>query len=227
MKKLPHLLILILSLSLAACKTTSGTVSDPYYGAWFDLFGNVCGYSPRPGCDYYSNGLKIMVYEDPYYYLWMQDPTAGYGLWYSPSGIIYDSFGYAINADRSWNETSIDVITNAAEAGDRTLKTASEKFASEYGLSTSSALEVARTLNQWATLGKSRSRTEADIADFSEKLFGIKPDRIADAIQASQDNHTLKPLLDLNDEVAAHWGTTPETSKMILLKWYRGELSRF
>ncbi len=211
------------TLILSACVTTT-TTTDPYYGAWYDAFGRTCAYSPQPGCDYYSNGMKIMVYQDPFYSLWLQDHSGFF--WTSPTGIIYDQNGFALNVDRSFDETSNDVITRTAEVRDQKITEAGNHLASEYGLNTANAVQVARTLNEWAMLGKNRAKTDSDIADFSERLFGIHADKIAAALIASKVQNSLEPFRDLNTEVAAFWGTTPETSKQILTKWYQGELSR-
>jgi hypothetical protein len=37
--------------------------------------------------------------------------------------------------------------------------------------------------------------------------------------------HDQKGIEDLNVDVAAHWGTTPEVSKQILKNWYKNESS--
>ena len=63
-----------------------------------------------------------------------------------------------------------------------------------------------------------------DVASTSKKLYGVSLDQAKVAIiEASKGNN--QPLEEVNIDVAAHWGTTPETSKEILTKWYKQELT--
>lgn len=209
--------------SLTACN--SGSTGDPYYVAWYDAFGRPCGYSMidvHPGCNYYSNGSKILAWQDPF---WSQWPRNGQP-WMSPSGVWYDPNGYAINSDLNSAEISADVITQAAEQQNEIVRLAGKSLSQEYALSESISIRIAQSLDRWATLGQTRTRTEADIADFSQRLYGLRVEQIKTAMNRVLTERNLQPLEELNIDVAAYWGTSPEVSKMILKKWHQGELSR-
>ena len=193
---------LLLSSCLFACNASNSGVYDPYYGAWFDAYGHVCADSvPTPGCDYYSNGMKIYISADPYY--------TGQSInefWQSPDGIIYSSGGYAINQDHSSGET-LDVLSQASDEEKMLVEKVGKTFSDRYALNEVKGIQIAQTLRDWAVVGHNRARTNEDTALFMKRMYGIDSDQ------------ALK-------EVAAHWGTTPEVSKAILKNWYKSELSQ-
>jgi len=223
MKSLLSLALVFGLFALTACNSGSG---DPYYASWYDAFGNPCGYgynSAHPGCDYSQNGLKIQAWQDPFWMQWKRDGQ----YWMSPSGIWYDPSGFAINSVQNEPETSTDVITQAAEQRDQVVKLAGQSLSERYALSEDSGLRIAKSLDDWANLGRERARTEADVADFSKRLYGISAQSVQVAIDRATETRSLQPFEDLNVDVAAYWGTTPEVSKKILKKWYAGQLSQY
>jgi hypothetical protein len=220
-------LALVLGLfAFSACNYTTTGTTDPYYAAWYNVVGQPCSYSyamPSPGCNYYAYGGKIMAWQDPFSYQWQRNGQ----YWMSPSGIWYDPSGYAINSDPSNNEASADVITQAANQADLIVKDAGKALAQQYALSEESGVHIAKSLQDWAVLGKDRTRTASDIADFSTRLYGVSAVKVGAALTQASATRSLKPLEELNVDVAAHWGTSPEVSKTILKKWYQNELSNF
>lgn len=236
-----------LALSASACRTTvigppigggGGYYPDPYYQVWYDVYGYSCGTGqPRAGCNFYSDGSKILDYEDPYYYshgqyleygTWEYTDSwgyyswmTGYG-WLSPTGILYDEYGYALNEQDS-SGRGRDWSGAVAEAEAASVKGASRSLVERFsGLHETQALRIAESLNEWATLGKSRTRTTADVAAFSERMFNVK---VGDAVKAiTQANKgDIEGLASLNDNIAQHWGTSPQTSKAILTTWYKAQ----
>jgi hypothetical protein len=217
-----------------------GTVYvDPYRHAWYDVYGNQCTYNgyPTAGCNFYSDGSKITANGDPYhssftlfYDYWTYTDSWGYRrdykgyAWLSSSGILYDQYGNALNETDEDSETSTDVISIAADQEKKAAIQAGKVLSQKYALAESAGVSIARTLQDWAVLGRSRARSPSDVADFSRRLYGVDYDKASKAIRnAALGDQTA--LRDLNVDVAAHWGTSPETSKTILSNWYKDELS--
>ena len=220
----------------SACTFSTG---GGYSQAWYDVYGNRCATgTPSPGCNFYWDGSKISSTEDPYYssyanfhyahwfytdsYGYNQSYT-GYG-WQSSTGILYDSNGYALN--NSDEQDGRDLIGDVSAQEQKMVQNVGKDFADKYALSETTGIQIAKTLNDWATLSKkqNRARTEQDVADFSQRLYGVSYEKTKSAIETAQKGDS-SGLNNLNGEVAAHWGTNPETSKAILKSWYRKQLS--
>jgi len=210
-----------------------------YSQAWYDVYGNYCGSgAPQPGCNFYANGRKIVDSEDPYY---GSSNTLQYGSWYyvdsygydqsyygwgwlSGTGILYDEYGNALN--NQGDQDSRDLIGDVAEAEKAVVTAVGKQFAAKYALAEDAGVNIAKTLNDWATISKKqkRARTDADVADFSKRLYGVSIEKAQSAIDSAQKGD-LAGLESLNSDVATHWGTSPETSKAILKSWYKKQLA--
>lgn len=206
-------------------------VYDSGYNSWYDVYGYYCGSgSPTPGCNYYADGLKVIDIEDPYFdYNYMLHygtytyyNTFGFlrqytgWAWQSPDGVLYDDYGNALNNTASKGR---DIVADVARNEKNIIKTVGEKFAAKYNLSTETGVKVARVLNDWAKIGKSRARTEADLADFSKKLYGVDFNKVKGALLEAQKGN--KAVLEsVISEAATNWATTPETMKEIMKSWY-------
>lgn len=242
-------ILVMTAISLSACNVTTtggyssggynGGYSDPYRRAWYDVYGTRCisnGY-PMSGCNFYADGSKIQASADPYYssmslYFDYWSYTDSYGYyrtyngyaWLSSTGILYDQYGNALNEMDSESEVSTDVIAAAANQEKNITRQVGLQFAQKYALAESAGVNIAKTLQDWAVLGRDRARTEADVALTSKKLYGVSLDQAKNAIvEAAKGNQS--GLQELNIDVAAHWGTSPETSKEILTSWYKAELA--
>jgi len=225
-------------LAVIASGCNSGGGSVVVAPAWYDVYGNYCGSgNPGPGCNFYSDGYKIVDTEDPYYSqnyftydTWFY--TDSYGVpasytgyaWQSPDGVLYNGDGYALNNDG--DRDSKDLIADASEAENRVVTLVGQQFAEKYALSEDKGIQIAKTLNDYATLTKKqkRSRTAKDLADFSVRLYGVTADKALTAIDQAKAGSS-DGLEALNGEVAYHWGTSPETSKTILKTWYKRQLA--
>lgn len=216
-----------------------GGGTDPYYPAWYDVYGSVCSYDgPSAGCNYYSDGTQIVDVEDPYfgssylleYFDWQYYDTYGYPTsymgyaWLSPTGILYDEWGYALNEENEGH--SKDILAEAAVKEEETIKKAGEKLTERFaGLTSDQGVSIARSLSNWATLSrdKKRHRTTEDMAQFGKQIFGVDikeaEKALLNALQGQMDDVEF-----LNDQVAAHWNTTPETSKAIMMNWYKKQI---
>lgn len=208
-----------------------GYYPDPGYQAWYDVYGYRCGSgSPSPGCNFYANGLKIIDIEDPYftsfyaleydtwYYIDSYGRSSvyvGWG-WQSPNGIIYDDWGDALNDETGAGR---DFAADVANQEQNIVKSAGEHFAAKYQLDAKVGLKIAKVLHDWATLGKDRARTEADIADFTTRLYGVDFNKVKGAMAEAMAGK--EGAMDaVVDEAAANWMTSPETVKDVLRQWY-------
>jgi hypothetical protein len=238
MKKtvLRMVLVLAFGFGISSCRFGS---PDPFHRPWYNVYGQYCGTGyPAPGCNFFVTGRKITLTEDPFYRYgtnffysqWSFLDSFGYPRWFigwawqSPNGILYDQFGNALN-ETSGAEPSADVIAAAAEEEQKTRTAAGKAFAARFALNEEQGIRIARTLGDWALLGRDRSRTEADVEDFSKRLFGVRASRAEAALTRAFESRDRSAVEELNADVAAHWGTTPELSRKILLDWYREEAS--
>lgn len=220
--------------------TSGGGTVDPYYHAWYDVYGNYCtnGY-PTSGCNFYADGTKITANGDPYaasmtlyYDYWTYTDSYGYRrnytgyAWLSTTGILYDNYGNALNEIDS-DSASADVIADASSQEVQAQTAAGKIFAQKYALAEDKGIMISKTLQDWATIGKNRARTTDDIADFSKRLYGVDPAKATGAFQKALLTQSQAPLEDLNVDVAAYWGTSPEGSKKILKDWYKSEVAQY
>lgn len=227
------------SLLVAALSGCNGGVTvggDPAYHAWYNVYGQYCGTGyPGPGCNFYADGSKITYNEDPYYATeqwatWIYTDSYGYSQSFtgwarlSDTGILYDDWGNALNSQGE-QDMSRDLIAEAAEKEELAVSTTGKAFAAQHALAEDTGIKIARTLNDWAKIGKSRSRTDKDVADLSQRLYGVSLDKVEVAAVAAQAGDKSM-LNELNDQVAAYWGTTPETSSAILKTWYKEEAAK-
>jgi hypothetical protein len=219
----------------SGCGGGGGGGGNPYYYAWYDVYGNYCGNSqPMPGCNFYSDGTKIQDYQDPYYaskYLqyssdWTYTDSYGYQqsysgyAWLSSTGILYDDFGNALN--EVGQTDSHDLLAEAADMEAKAIDASGKNLAAKYALAEDRAIEIARTLNDWAVLGKSRARTDTDTADYAQRLYGVNLESARSALAEAAQGNT-DALSAVNAQVAAYWGTNAETSQAILATWYAGQ----
>ncbi len=226
------------SLFTTGCVITTSGGGTIYYGGWYDVYGSYCGTTLRPGCNFYSDGSKIIDIEDPYYSagntiyygLWTYNDSFGYPQaytgwgWQSSNGIIYDQYGYALNEEGA-SETR-ELTAEVAQKEEDTAKAAGKLFSEKYALSEDVGVHIAKTLSDWATLSRraNRARTEADIADFSKRLYGVSLEQTTVALETAKKGDA-SALVSLNSDVAQFWGTDAQTSAKILKNWYRAELN--
>jgi hypothetical protein len=206
---------------------------------WYDVYGNLCGNGvPGPGCDFYGDGNKIKDVQDPFYSnhnalsfsAWTYTDVYGYKqtyigfAWQSPDGILYDDSGNALNTMSESN--GHDLLGDAAAVEDQIVNQAGRDLASRYALADEKGVQIARTLNEWAVLGKTRARTDEALASFTQKLYGVSVTEIQSALAQAQSGDR-SAAVQVNSRVAVYWGTNPETSSAILKSWFADELGEF
>lgn len=218
------------SLGLAACNGGGGGGGGGgsyITQAWYNVYGYYCGGTLRPGCDFYANGDKVTYWDSPLYApleygTWYYTDVFGYSQVYvgwgrqTSDGILYDDTGRALNSNEKHGR---DSVTNAAAAEKAAINGAAQALSAKYGLDVNVARNIAGALNDWAVLGKSRKRTEADVAAFSKRLSGLDINEVTAAMEAAGkgDNSALDQAID---KAAQNWSTSPDTMKQILQDWF-------
>jgi len=225
MKAFRLLLCIVALTTVAACDHLTGTPLV-YYSAQ----GEQCSTTtPYPGCNYFSNGAKANIYFDPYYGLVDYTPGRGYCdnrygsecdfydyYWYSPSGIWYDSSGYAINHQAG--DRGRDVIGDVAVEEEASLQLTAKHFAQKFALASDRALEIVKSLRKWEHMTRGRGRTEADYADLASRVAGVNSADALAAIRSARAGE-LSAMEVLNDQMAQFWGTDAETTREVLRTW--------
>jgi hypothetical protein len=230
-------LSLTLGLGLMAgftgCRPTTGVYVQP----WYDVYGYRCGSgSPSPGCNFYWDGTKIIDLEDPYYSSgnllqfgdWDYVDSYGYyqtfyGFgWLSPTGILYDEYGNALN--EQGQSESRDMIGGTDAAENQVVAAAAKDFEARFegALSAKASLRIAQNLNDFATFAKKqgRARTSADLADFSKRLYGIDAKK-AEKVFKQAKAGDKSALMAATVEIGTHWDNTDaETTARILKGFY-------
>lgn len=194
--------------------------------AWYNVYGNYCGNTVGPGCDFYADGSKITYAQDPYYasliygtyyYTDVFGYTAVYTGWarQSATGILYDDWGRALNSNEKHGR---DVVTNAAAAQKVAINGAAQALQAKYGLDADVSANIATALNDWNMIGKSRKRTDNDVAAFT-KLVKLDISDVSAALDAAAkgDDSGVDQAIS---KAAAAWSTNPDTMKQILTDWF-------
>jgi len=199
---------------LSACEGGGGG-TPANQEVWKTWDGRPCD-GPAAGCDYYANGTQIYVTEDPYY-------TAGtgedYGWWTSPDGITYSN-GYPINA--AAGSRGRDSISNGAMAQKEIVKDNASRLAAKYSLSAETSTNIAQAMTDWAALGKSRKRTQADVAAFTKRLSGLDINEVTNAL-SSLSQGDASAYDQAISKAARNWSTSPDNMKRIMNDWFAAQ----
>jgi len=227
MKKTTHALMTLGALALLTTLTSACHSTVYYDGGYSDIY-------DEEGDESWNTGGGG----------WYDDGSGGWnnntgGGWNSNTGGGWNNNGGwnnsgSCNIDCGWGDgaastedgESRDLIGEMALHEEHQIVAAGKKFADRYALSADTGIQIARTLDQWAALGKKRARTEADVADFSRRLYGVSVDKAQTALSKAKAGDK-SALLETTEDVATHWGTTPETARTILKSWYKNELKKF
>lgn len=185
---------------------------------WYDKDGESCGVL-APGCNYFVTGLKVTLEQDP-------DYNTTTGIWFSyysnvydrmvkesPSGIIYDELtGQALNRDENAGDAGFDTITEAALSDKRRVRGTSQYLARRFSLSEQQATRVALQIDRFVRL---KNRTTADVADFTQRLYGVNFDRVLTAVDEYQAGNTSAAEGVVQD-AALYLNITPEATQQLM-----------
>ncbi len=141
--------------------------------------------------------------------------VSNYG--YYDYNCYYDYYGYYVcdyyyyNADGT-TDTSRDIVTDVANSDEARISNAAQHYAQKFNLSDEQGLKLARTIVDYQAL---QSRSDQDLADFAQRLYGVNPAEIVSAVSSAQAGDSTK-LNGLVTEAAKNFNTTPETMKEIV-----------
>ena len=132
---------------------------------------------------------------------------------------VYDYWGYYMYDDCYWEyynkDGSVlekDLVSNVADKEAVLLEKLTNVYADKFALSTEAAEKVAKNVTDFSAL---TDRSEADIADFAEKLYGVNPSEIISAVSGAQVGNNTE--LDLViDKASANLGTNSESMRSIV-----------
>ncbi len=118
-----------------------------------------------------------------------------------------------------------DTVAQVGEEEAKRIEAAGKNFAVKFRLTAATGLNVAKSFYDFKELSKKRTRTAADVATFTKRLYGVEMSRITSAID-EMEKGDLAPMNAAIEDAAAHWGTTPETMREVLKDWYKDFLPK-
>jgi hypothetical protein len=131
----------------------------------------------------------------------------------------YDYMGNYLFTNCSWqyynNDGSIaerDMVSNVADEEAFLLEKLTSVYADKFSLSTQAAGKLAKNIADFSALTE---RSNADLADFAQKLYGVNPSEIISAVSAAQigDNSALDSVID---KASLSLGTNSDTMRAIV-----------
>lgn len=129
----------------------------------------------------------------------------------------YDYYGnyvcdtYYNNGDGT-TDTGRDMITNIAQAESQKLANQAKHYAEKFSLSADQGMKIAKTINDFNAV---QNRSDADVADFAQRLYGVNPASIVSAVGKAQagDNSQLNSVVA---EAAKNFNTSSDNMKNIV-----------
>jgi hypothetical protein len=139
--------------------------------------------------------------------------------WYYNCYPQYDFWGYYLYDDCFWEYYNTDgtllekdMVSNVADKEAVLLTKLTNVYAEKFALSTEAASKVAKNVSDFSALA---DRSESDIADFAQKLYGVNPSEIVGAMSSAQVGNNAE--LDLViDKASANLGTSSQNMKAIV-----------
>ena len=146
---------------------------------------------------------------DPYY-----QPTDHYNCY-----PVYNYWGYYLYDDCYWEYYNADgslfekdLVSNVADKEALFLEKLTGVYEQKFALSTEAASKVAKNVSDFSAL---TDRSEEDIADFAQKLYGVNPSEIISAVSSAQVGNNTE-LDQVIEKAADNLGTTNESMKAII-----------
>ncbi len=139
--------------------------------------------------------------------------------WYYNCYPVYDYWGYYMYDECYWEyyntDGSIaekDLVANVADKEAVLLEKLTNVYADKFSLSTEAASKVAKNVSDFTALS---DRSESDLADFAQKLYGVNPTEIVSAMSSAQvgDNAELDSVID---KASSSLGTNSENMRAIV-----------
>ena len=114
-----------------------------------------------------------------------------------------------------------DLITQLEKADEARIEAAGRRISEEFALSDDAGLRMARVIRDFQM--NTTHRTEADLADFGARLYGVSPHALLSAVAQAQQGEP-DSLNRLIDETAARFQTTPQNLRHVI-QVLHGEIS--
>lgn len=137
---------------------------------------------------------------------------------------VYDSWGYYLYDECLWEyynvagemvKSELDIVAEVSDIEAFKLERMAVHYAEKFSLSTEEGMKVAKNVKDLSAL---EDRTETDLADFAQKLYGVNPSDVISAVGKAQvgQNTELEALVDsINFE-------TSSANKKALIKELHG-----
>lgn len=130
----------------------------------------------------------------------------------------YDIYGYPYTVCDDYyyaSEDSIrelDMAARVAESEAQKLEIAGLRFAEKYNLSADQGYKIAKNIADFTAL---EDRSNEDMADFAEKLYGVNPSEVVSAVGQAQVGMNGE-LENLIEKAAYNFNTDTVTMKTII-----------
>lgn len=145
------------------------------------------------GCYTYTSGPSY--YQDCYYDY--------YGYYYCDT--------YYYNGDGT-TDVSKDITTDIAQVEQAKLDNAAKHYASKFSLSAEQGMKIAKTIADFNTV---QNRSDSDVSDFAQRLYGVNPAEIASAVGQAQAGNNAK-LNEVVASAAKNFNTSSDNMKSIV-----------
>ena len=104
---------------------------------------------------------------------------------------VYDYWGYYLYDECYWEyynqdgsvAKELDMVAEVADKEQVVLEKTASKFAEKYNLSADQGMKIAKNIADYKAL---QDRSESDIADFAQKLYGVNPSEVISAVSSAQ-----------------------------------------
>jgi hypothetical protein len=166
-----------------------------YLSAWYDVFGERCGKDKGPGCHYFQAGKDLAGLSEA------------------------EDSGELATAEREATEKTPLAVQKKRE----TILQAGKQYARKRGLPQHVGIHIATTLHDWAELGTTRERTQKELQDYTERLYGLSPDQARAALPDIRSGN-LSNLERHAGEIAGFWQTTPANARKVIRSLAAAEL---
>ena len=140
--------------------------------------------------------------------------------WYYNCYPVYDYWGYYLYDECYWeyyNEDGslakeLDMVSEVADKEQVVLEKTASKFAEKYNLSADQGMKIAKNIADYKAL---QDRSESDIADFAQKLYGVNPSEVISAVSSAQvgNNAELEAVIK---KAAENFNTSEANMKGIV-----------
>ncbi len=134
---------------------------------------------------------------------------------------VYDEYGYYMYDECYWEyynvagekvQSELDLVAEVSDIETLKLEKLAGHYADKFELSQDQAMKVAKNVQDFTTL---EDRTEEDMADFAQKLYGVNPSDVVSAVGKAQvgENTELDALIE---SAAANFNTSKENTKALI-----------